>query len=87
MVWLARWVWSSKGGYVASGTANDGHSTTDPVYYKGLGYFDGGAVATYGGLAVGGHVGASSNSACQHFHAHRPDLWVIMPLAPPNKRA
>jgi hypothetical protein len=51
-----------EGGYVTSGTVSDGNSTTDPVYFKGLGYFDGGAVVTFGGLALGGHIDAGSRN-------------------------
>jgi hypothetical protein len=45
-----------EGGWVRSGSVADGNSTIDPVSYNGMNYLDGGAVLTFGGLAVGGHI-------------------------------
>jgi hypothetical protein len=52
-----------EGGYVTSGTVTGASTTTPAIAYKGLGYFDGGVVATFGGLAVGGHIDAGSKNA------------------------
>jgi hypothetical protein len=53
-----------EGGYITSGIVNGSSTTpaTPLINYKGLGYFDGGAVFTYGGLAVGGHIDAGSKN-------------------------
>jgi hypothetical protein len=45
-----------EGGWVHSGSVADGNSGIDPVSYNGMDYLDGGAVLTFGGLAVGGHI-------------------------------
>jgi hypothetical protein len=45
-----------QGGWIQSGSVADGNSGIDPVYYNGNNFGDGGAVLTFGGLAVGGHI-------------------------------
>jgi hypothetical protein len=55
----------AEGGWVHSGTVADGNPGVDPMSFNGLNFFDGGAVLTYGGLAVGGNVisGIKNNTA------------------------
>jgi hypothetical protein len=45
-----------EGGWVQSGSVADGNPNIDPISYNGFNYLDGGAVLTFGGLAVGGHI-------------------------------
>jgi hypothetical protein len=52
----------ANGGWVHSGVVSDANPTADPINYRGFNYFDGGAVATYGGLAAGGHIDIGSKN-------------------------
>lgn len=54
-------------GWNVSGKVNDANPGVHPVAYNGFNFFDGGLVATYGGLVLGGHVdyGSKNNNTLQ----------------------
>ncbi len=51
-----------QGGGIFSGKVNDNNPVQNPTQYDGYSLGDGGAILTYGGLAIGGHITAGRSN-------------------------